>query len=318
MKNKWNGKIAQWWLAPLILFIFLIPQFTGNYIIYILNLIAIYSIVSIGLNLLTGFAGQISLGHAGFLAIGAYSSAIIVAKLHAPFLLAMLSAGVITAFIGLLVGLPAIRLRGFYLAIATLAFGYFVNEAIINFPSLTNGELGMVVPRASIGPIVFNSDKRFYYFIIVVMIVLVVLARNLLNTHIGRAFIALRDSEVAAETMGINLARYKTIAFIVSAFYTGIAGSLYAHLLTWIDPDSFDIFVSIFYITMIVVGGLASILGSILGAALLIVLSEALASTRELHSLVYGLAMMVFIMFLPYGLSGMVYKLKERWSNYLG
>lgn len=299
----------------MLIIVFLVPQFTSNYVVYVLNLVAIYSIVSIGLNILTGYAGQLSLGHAGFLAIGAYSSAIFMTKLNAPFLPAMLSAGVITAFIGLLVGLPAIRLRGFYLAIATLAFGYFVNEAIINFPSLTNGEHGLVVPRASIGPIIFNTDKRFYYFIIVVMIILVILARNLLKTHIGRAFIALRDSEVAAETMGINLARYKTIAFILSAFYTGIAGSLYAHLLTFIDPDSFDIFVSINYITMIVVGGLASILGSILGAVLLTALSEILAGTRELYSLVYGSVMLLFIMFLPYGLSGMVYKVKERWID---
>jgi branched-chain amino acid transport system permease protein len=309
-KKKFIGAIAG------LIGLLILPKFLGNYSIFLLSMLAVYALVSIGLNLLMGFTGQIAAGHAGFLALGAYFTAILSAKfVWMPCLASLLLAGIFTGIIGFLLGIPILRLKGFYIAMATLAFGVVVSEIILQWSSLTNGDNGLDVPVATIAGFAFDSDYKLFYLIISVTIILTLLAKNLVNGYIGRAFIALRESEVAAQTIGIDLAKYKTIAFAVSAFYTGIAGGLFAYLITFISPDAFTIELSIDFIAMIVIGGMGSILGSIIGAVILTGMQQVLAGLLDLQILIFGLSLIVFMIFMPKGISGMIFDLQERFLS---
>jgi len=302
------------WAAVLIIALSL-PFFLGKYTIFLLSLLAVYALVSLGLNLLMGYTGQIAAGHAGFLALGAYFTAIVGTKVEwLPCLVILLLAGIFTGIIGFLLGIPILRLRGFYIAMATMAFGVVVSEIILQWSSLTNGDDGLEVPLAGIAGFSFDSDYKLYYLIISVMIIMTLLAKNLVNSHIGRAFIALRESEIAAQTIGIDLAKYKTIAFALSAFYTGVAGGLFAYLITYISPDAFTLELSIDFIAMIVIGGMGSILGSIIGAVILTCIQQGLAGLLDLQILIFGLSLIVFMIFMPRGISGMIRTLRERFS----
>lgn len=293
-----------------------LPLFLGKYTIFLLSMLAIYALVSLGLNLLMGYTGQIAAGHAGFLALGAYFTAIIGENLQwLPCPVILLLAGVFTGIIGFLLGIPILRLKGFYIAMATLAFGVVVSEVILQWSSLTNGDNGLNVPVAKIAGFAFDSDYKLYYLIIPVTIVLTVLAKNLVNGYVGRAFIALRESEIAAQTIGIDLARFKTIAFAISAFYTGVAGGLFAYLITFLSPDAFTIELSVDFIAMIVIGGMGSILGSIIGAVILTGMQQVLAGLLDLQILIFGISLIVFMIFMPRGISGMIYDLKERFVS---
>ena len=211
-----------------------LPFWVGDYTLYIVNLIAIHAIVAIGLNILMGYTGQISLGHAGFFAIGAYTCVLLMTKSGVPFFIALPAAGFVSALFGFLLGLPSLRLEGPYLAIATLAFGMAVTQ-IISHWDFTGGHMGIQAPRMSLGGFVAKTSAQQYAVIMTVTVLLTVAALNLLKTRVGRAFVAIRDSEIAAEAMGINLTWYKTLAFAVSAFYTGIAGALMAFALEHVE-----------------------------------------------------------------------------------
>jgi len=303
-----------WIIAVIILL--LAPLFMGKYTIFLFSLLAIYALVSVGLNLLMGYTGQIAAGHAGFLALGSYFTAIIAENLQwLPCPLILILAGIFTGAIGFLLGIPILRLKGFYIAMATLAFGVVVSEVILQWSSLTGGDNGFSVPTARIAGFVFDSDFKLYYLIIPVTLAMTILARNLVNGYIGRAFIALRESEIAAQTIGIDLARYKTIAFAISAFYTGVAGGLFAYLITFLSPDAFTIELSVDFIAMIVIGGMGSILGSIIGAVILTGMQQVLASLLDLQILIFGISLIVFMIFMPKGISGMLYDLKERFVS---
>jgi len=296
--------------------LFILPMYLGNYSIFLLSMLAVYALVSIGLNLLMGFTGQIAAGHAGFLALGAYFTAILSTKVEwMPCLVVLLLAGIFTGSIGFLLGIPILRLKGFYIAMATLAFGVVVSEIILQWSSLTNGDNGLDVPVATIAGFAFDSDYKRFYLIVSVTIVLTLLAKNLVGGYIGRAFIALRESEVAAQTIGIDLAKFKTIAFAISAFYTGVAGGLFAYLITFLSPDAFTIELSVDFIAMIVIGGMGSILGSIIGAVILTGMQQILAGLLDLQILIFGLSLIVFMIFMPKGISGMIFDLKERWAD---
>jgi branched-chain amino acid transport system permease protein len=307
-------------LALVFVALLVVPHapFMNSYLLYILDLIYISVLVALGLNLLAGYAGQISIGHAAFYALGAYASAILQAKLGLPFLLTMLLAASFTAAVGYMVGLPAIRLHGLFLAMATLAFGRVVEELLV-IPLLepfTHGADGMPVPVAKIGSILLKSDTRaFYYLCLVLATVMTWVAVNIVNSRTGRAFIALRESEVAAQTNGIDLARYKTIAFALSAFYTGLAGALYAQAVTFIAPDGFTIFLSVRFLAVIIIGGMGSILGSVLGAITLAVLPELFAKLPGewgAPMIFYGAALVLVIMFMPQGIAGSLMALRYR------
>ncbi len=310
--NKWR---FLWWIIAIVILL-LAPLFLGKYTIFLLSLLAIYALVALGLNLLMGYTGQIAAGHAGFLALGAYFTAIIGENMQwLPCPVILLLAGIFSGAIGFLLGIPILRLKGFYIAMATLAFGVVVSEIILQWSSLTGGDDGFSVPTAHIAGFAFDSDFKLYYLIIPVTLIMTLLAKNLVNGYIGRAFIALRESEIAAQTIGIDLARYKTIAFAISAFYTGVAGGLFAYLITYLSPDAFTIELSVDFIAMIVIGGMGSILGSIIGAVILTGMQQVLAGLLDLQIFIFGLSLIVFMIFMPKGISGMIYDLKERFKT---
>ena len=304
----------------------LVPGVPLGYVLYLVSLGLIYAIVALGLNLLFGYAGQFSLGHAGFFAIGAYTSAVLTARAGLPFVVALPAAGIVTAATGFLLGLPALRLSGLYLAVATLGFGLAVPQLILWQGAWTGGAMGMhslplaTIPLAPDFSIVFKTDQEYYYLALGVLALLTVFAWNVVRSDTGRAFISIRDSEVAARAMGINLVRYKTTAFALSAFYAGIAGSLYAHLLHGISPEDFTIFLSIDFVTMIVLGGLGSVSGALYGSFLLTLLQNSLTRLplvrdfKNLYVVVLGVILILVITFFPRGVAGAVTSLRGRWA----
>ena len=296
---------AGWlWTLLLVALLALGPQFMKDYQVYLLSLVIVYGLAALGLNLLTGYAGQISLGHAGFLAIGGYSAALLQAKLAWPLWGSLLAAGLLTALLGLLLVIPALRLAEIYLAIATLGFGVAVEQLLPQW-AWTGGHQGLSVPRTKLFGLTLSSDLAFYYLILIVVLLLVWLAANLVRAPLGRAFIAIRDRELAAEALGISLARTKSYAFLLSAFYTGIAGGLYANLVGYLNVSTFDLGLSILFLSMIAVGGLASIPGSLLGAAFLGILPQLLSGfSAWLPQLIYGAALLLVVIFMPYGIWG--------------
>jgi len=304
----------------------LVPGLPLGYVLYLVSLGLVYAIVALGLNLLFGYAGQFSLGHAGFFAIGAYTAALLTSRAGAPFVIALLVAGFLTAAVGFLLGLPALRLSGPYLAVATLGFGLAIPQLILWQGAWTGGSMGLhSLPLASISiapiiSIVFRTDQEYYYLALVVLILLTILARNIVNSDTGRAFISIRDSELAARAMGVNLVRYKTSAFALSAFYAGIAGGLYAHLIHGISPEDFTVFLSVDFVTMIVLGGLGSVSGALFGAFLLTLLQNSLtrlpivSEFKNLYIIVLGAILILTITFFPRGIAGAIQSLRLRWS----
>lgn len=294
----WLGLVAA--LVALVLFPLLAPR----YLVYIATLMSIHILIALGLNLLTGYTGQISLGHAGFVAIGAYTAGLLMARAGVPFSLAFPLSGITAAFFGFLLGLPVLRLTGPYLTIATLGFGIAVHQVLTNWEGLSGGRMGLFVPKPAIGPWVLASEAALYYVAVGAAGVLTWVSYNLVRSHIGRAFVAIRDSDIAAEVMGVNLTVYKTLAFALSAFYAGIAGALQGYLLGYIEPQMFTLFESIYYFSMIVVGGLGTIPGSILGAVLMTLLPQLLSGLREWLPIVYGSTIILIMAVEPWGLYG--------------
>jgi len=336
-----SGVVFAWFvvfLAAMALFPFAASRLGKSYYIYMANYMAINVIVAVGLNLLVGYAGQISLGHAGFFALGAYGTVLLMTKLQVPFVVALPVAGLVAAGFGFLLGLPALRLEGPYLAVATLGFGLTVTQ-IIGRWDLFGGRQGLHAPPLALGPVTLAGDFDLYWLIVPIAIIMTMAARNITKTKIGRAFVAIRDSDVAAHTMGVNLTYFKTLAFAVSAFYTGVAGGLYAFALGFIEPQTFNLMLSILFLSMVVVGGLGSIFGSVVGAVLLSVLNLKLASVHNLplvgpillqlseswftvsglpnfQYVVYGLIMFLIIVFEPLGIFGFWIRTKIYWKSY--
>jgi branched-chain amino acid transport system permease protein len=288
------------------------PLFLGGYYMYVMNLVGISILLAVGLSLLTGFTGQISIGHAAFFGIGAYASALLTTKLMIPFWLSIPIGGMFAALISLGIGLPALRISGHYLALATLAFGMIIQLIFIHWDSLTNGPRGLVVPRPTLGAVTLSSDASYYYLILIVTIAFTFFAWSLVRSRIGRAFISIRDSSVASASLGIDLTKYKLIAFMISSFYAGVAGGLYGPLVKFIDPMGFGLWQSALYLMMIVVGGMASVAGAVIGAILLTVLPELLRGFTEYRELVYGVALLIFLIFMPRGIYGMVLHMGRR------
>jgi len=286
------------------------PWAAPRYFVFLASLIAINAIVAIGLNLLSGYTNQLSFGHAGFLAIGAYAAAILTIRAPAlPVVATLLIAGLVTAAVGLALGVPCLRLEGLYLAMATLAFGFVVVEAILNLDWLTRGNDGLRVPAAHLGPWTLATDTARYYLVVAVAALLIVAAANISRTRTGRALLAVRESEIAAQASGIHLAAYKTLAFVVSAFYTGVAGGLFALVVGFLSPDSFDVFLSVDFVAMIIVGGLGSILGSVVGAAVITTLNDSLAGFQNYRPLIFGAILIASMLFMPGGIARALGKL---------
>jgi branched-chain amino acid transport system permease protein len=289
------------------------PWVAPGYLVFLASLVAVNAIVAIGLNLLSGMTNQLSFGHAGFLAIGAYVTAL--ATIHAPavpVVVTLLAAGIVTGAVGVLLGIPCLRLEGLYLTMATLAFGFVVVEAILGLDAVTRGADGLRVPAAGLGAWRLDTDAGRYYLTIGVTVVMVAAAVNLTRTRTGRAFLAVRDSAIAAEASGIDVAAVKTIAFAVSALYTGVAGGLFAFLVGYLSPDAFDVFLSVDFVTMIVLGGLGSVPGSIAGAAVVTMLRDWLAGFQTYRPLVFGAILIGSMLFLRGGIMGALAPLARR------
>lgn len=281
-----------------------LPWMVPQYYVFLASLAIVNAIVALGLNLLSGYTNQLSFGHAGFLAVGAYTAAILTLRLPGtPLPLTLLAAGVVTGLIGVALGLPCLRLHGLYLAMATLAFGFVVVELILTLDGLTQGSDGLQVPEGSLLWLDFSSDARRYYLVLATGVVMTLLARNLVGSRTGRAFVAIRESEIAAQTSGVNLAWYKTVAFAVSAFYTGVAGGLFAFVVGFLSPDAFDIFLSVDFVAMIIIGGLGSIGGSLIGAGIVTVLQDWLAGFQQYRPLIFGAIMIGCMLFMPGGVA---------------
>jgi len=300
-------------IAFLLVMYVAVPFLASAYQVYVLDTILVACIGALGLNLLTGYAGQISIGHGGFLGVGAFASALLVSKAGLPFWISVPAAGLITAFVGLLFGIPSVRIKGLYLAIATLAAQVIIEWALSR-PAIA-GTGSVAAPR----PAELQDDRAYYFLLLTVTVIAVVLAENILRTRIGRAMVALRDQDIAASVIGINVARYKLLAFGVSSFYAGIAGALLGHLGKSVNFEQFQIDLSIQYLAMIVIGGLGSIPGSIFGAAFITVLPIVLRNVVEVfHNILpgnsaillssaqfflFGLVIVVFMIVEPQGLA---------------
>jgi len=290
-----------------------LPLFFKNpYTLHLANLAGIFAILTLSLNLLTGCTGQFSVGQAGFYGIGAYTSAVLTVKLGMPIWFGFISAGIISSLFGLLLGIPTLRLKGLLLGVATMGFGEIMYQVFINWGAVTNGPMGITgVPAPKIGPIVFDSYGKYYFIVIVALIVITILMQNLIKSRVGRAFLAIKENEVAAEAMGINSTKFKVIAFMCSAFMAGIAGALYAHEVRFISPESFVGAESSAILAMMVVGGIGNIPGSILGAAALIIIPEYLRSFGDLRLVIYGAAIVAIVIFAPAGIGGGLNKLDD-------
>ncbi len=264
--------------------------------------IGINAIIVIGLNLLIGFAGQISLGHAGFLGIGAYASAVLPTHFAWHPLLAMSAGAVATAVIAGLVARPIFKLKGNYLAMATLGLGIIINIALRNEAQWTGGPDGMAVPAMSVFGFELSSDKHWYWVVATLLAFSVWASLNMIDSPFGRALRALHGSEVASQVVGVNVVRYKVTIFVMSAVFASIMGSITAHYMAFVTPNFADFFHSVELVTMVVVGGMASVFGSIIGAVLLTALPQALATFEGWETVVFGAVLMLCMIFLPKGL----------------
>ena len=260
--------IAKWTMAFLaVLFVAIVPLSLGEYYISILNLILIAVVGAIGLNILVGNTGQISVGHGAFMSVGAYTAANLIVRLHAPFWIALPAGGAMAALIGIIVGFPSLRIKGLYLAIATLA-GQLIIEWIINHvPWISGGvQASIEVPRPTVLGMQLQGQTQLYFFLLFFVVLAIVGALNLARSRVGRAFVAIRDQDIAAEIIGIDIFRYKLLSFAISSFYAGVTGVLYTYYLGIANYEQFQLNVSIDYLAMIIIGGLGSVLGSIFGA----------------------------------------------------
>ncbi len=333
-----DSKVLWFWFMVLIASLIVYPFVVPNYYVYMANYMAIHVIITIGLNILVGYTGQISLGHAGFFALGAYFTVLSMTHLHLPFLVALILAAFIAAFFGFVLGLPALRLEGPYLAIATLGFGMAITQVIGRW-QVFGGRMGLETPPLTLFTYGLESDRQRYFLIVAITFLMIMAARNLMKTKVGRAFIAIRDSDIAAETMGVNLVYYKTLAFAVSAFYAGVAGGLFAFLLGFINPSTFNFILSIYFLAFVIVGGLGSIFGSIMGGIVMTWLMLTLDKLQELphigtalvsfsqnwmsltglpnvSSIVFGLIIVLIVVFEPLGLYGFWIRTKIYWKTW--
>jgi branched-chain amino acid transport system permease protein len=277
--------------------------FKGGYLMNVLVFVGIHTMLAIGLNLLLGYAGQISLGHAGFFGMGAYLSGILTTTYAWNPWIAMPLAALVVGGIAFLIGFPILKLKGHYLAMATLGLGIIIYIVFNETVDLTGGPSGLSgIPNLSIASLTFDSDVENYYLIWTFTLGTVLLTLNLANSRVGRALRAVHDSEVAARVVGVNARLLKVQIFALSAVISSVAGSLYAHTMTFIAPASFGFNFSIELLTMVVIGGLGSIYGSFLGAALLTLLPEFLRSAQDYDIIIYGGLLMLMVMFMPGGL----------------
>ena len=315
--------IARWTVGIIgVLFFLVIPLGLHEYYLSICNLVWIAVIGALGLNILVGYTGQVSIGHGAFMSVGAYTAANLATRLDSPWPVNLLAGGLMAAAVGAVVGIPSLRIKGLYLAIATLA-GQLIIEWTINHVTFISGgvQASIEVPRPRLGSMVLNTQRDMYYFLLVFVVIAIVGTMNLVRSRVGRAFIAIRDQDIAAEIIGIDIFRYKLLAFAISSFYAGVTGVLYTYFLGIANYEQFQIGVSIDYLAMIIIGGLGSVLGSIFGAIFVTLLPIVIRISMEnfgdlifsrqivlnlipnLRLMLFGVLIIVFLIVEPDGLN---------------
>ncbi|MBN1644165.1 MAG: branched-chain amino acid ABC transporter permease [Dehalococcoidales bacterium] len=306
-------------LIVLLVVLFTAPLWFGNYWLSVANLIGITIISVTGLNILTGYCGQLSIGHAGFMAVGAYTSVVLTTRFNLPFLAGLICGGIMAGIVGMIFGIPSLRVKGFYLAISTIAAQAIIIWVIRGWTDVTGGYAGLEAGPASIGNLILKSQTAEFFLILTITIIAIFAAKNLVRTRVGRAFVAIRDNDLAAEVMGINLFRYKLTAFFIGCFFAGVAGALLAHTNRLASPEYFAFTNSVLYIGMMIIGGLGTTIGPIFGViffqllnVLVTKLSPALQSafphlpggfTSGIAPTLFGLAIILFLIFEPRGLA---------------
>lgn len=289
-----------------------VPFALGPYGHFILATALIYMLVALSLNILIGMGGQISIGHAGFWALGAYGSAIAVVKFGAPFWVGVLAGGLVAAVFGAIVALPALRVQGHYLAIATLGFALFIQQTLFEWESLTGGRQGMFVPRPTLFGFELKEDFEYYYLLLVIVGAFVWFTGNFRRSLTGRSLEAFRMSPIAAQSVGIPRARFIVLAFALSAYFTGVSGALYGHMIGHLSTEAFSLTVSLSFLTMAVIGGLDSRVGALLGALFLALAPELLRELKDAQMVIYGITLVLCMQFLPGGLSSLPARLRRR------
>lgn len=326
-----DSRMARIMMVGFICVLFTLPLYTPGFLLDIINRIGIAIIGAVGLNILTGFTGQISLGNAAFMAIGAFSCGYLGTRFNVPFYICIPLAGLITAACGMFVGIPSLRIKGLYLAMATLAAHFIVEFLIVKWESVTGGVDGMSIPPPALGSFQLDSDARLFVLIFIIVILAVLFATNLFRTKVGKAFVAIRDQAISAEVMGVNILKYKLLSFGISSFYVGVAGALIAYQARLISPETFPVSLAIDYLGMIIIGGLGSIIGSIFGAVFIKLLPELLRMVTtslsgsypdliyklaSMKELVFGILVIVFLIFEPNGLASRWQRIKTYWKLY--
>jgi branched-chain amino acid transport system permease protein len=308
---------AHWaMLFAFLAFLFTCPLYFSDRILTILTIIGITVISVHGLNILTGYCGQISIGHAGFMAVGAYTSAVLCAQLGWSFWAALPCAALAAGMVGLIFGLPSLRVKGFYLIMATIAAHFIIIWFVLQLRNITGGGDGLAVPRPEIGDFVLRSKSSYFYLVMTIACLATFLAKNIVRTRVGRAFIAIRDNDLAAEVMGVNLWAYKLLAFFIGCVFAGVAGSLLVHYFAFASPTQFPFMDSVWYLGMLIVGGMGSTAGAIFGAVSLKLLDElvtivgpilsaavAAQAAASLGLIMRGLVIILFLIFEPRGLA---------------
>lgn len=309
------------WMALFALSLCIAPFVLDNYWLYLACLVAINVASATGLNILTGYTGLVSLGQAAFMAVGAYTVGWMQLNLGTPFLLNLVAGGIIAAAVGILVGIPSLRVKGLYLAIATIAASFILHFIFVNWESVTNGNSGLTLTPASFFGTPLTDYSQLYFVFVPITALMVLGAANLFRTRVGRAFIAIRDRDISAEVLGISLLRYKLMSFAISSFYAGVAGGMWAYFFRVVTPESFPFVYSIFFLAAIIVGGMGTILGGILGAIFMTlvpellrfgidwltpVLPNAAAMLSPVRTIVFGLLIVGFLIFEPKGLAEIV------------
>lgn len=315
-ESIWPTAVQRAWLAALLLALALFPLVGGAYLVSLMCVLGIHLIAATGLNIMTGHTGLISLGHAAFMGVGCYTAAWL-AQRGVPVFVVLPLAGAMAAALGIVVGLPSLRIKGLYLAVATLALQFLMVFVFREWESVTGGVRGTNVPAAEFVGLTLNTDARMAWLIMVCAALLLLGARNLMRTRVGRAFMAIRDKDISAEVLGINLLRYKLSAFALGSFYAGVAGALLGYFYRAMTPEYFTLQLSIFYLAAIIVGGLGSLLGTILGSVFMTLVPEALRALvavaaqytprateilSPIQQVVFGVLIMGFLVFEPHGL----------------
>jgi branched-chain amino acid transport system permease protein len=320
-------RIIGW--AALAIALITLPLTASGYVLFMATLVAINVIATVGLNITVGYAGLLSIGHSAFIGVGAYASALMAIHFGTPLLVNVIVGGVTAFLVGLVFGAPSLRIKGVYLAIATLAAQYMLYFVFQQWTSVTGGDRGLSVPQANILGVLKLQDAGFYLFVVTLTVTMCVASRNLFRTRVGRAFIAVRERDYAAEVLGINVVRTKLLAFGLGAAYAGVAGGLLGAFLRVVNPDQFTLLVSVFFLAAVVVGGQASLLGSLLGATFMTLMPEVLRAAMEvlgprvgandiagflspLREFIFGAMIVGFLYFEPRGLAGLVNRIRMR------